>query len=130
MDSIVIGGVVINGTLFMLVAFFVQRWMNRTEKDREDDREEVRRIANEVAEGAERTAEAVAEKTAAVSTEIKERIEANRIFYAQSYADIKCSIDKLADHVGRQNGRLGHLETDLAKQVEACKIRNASGHHK
>ena len=130
MDSIVIGGVVINGTLFMLVAFFVQRWMNRTEKDREDDREEVRRIANEVAERAENTAKTVAEKTAATSVDIKERIESNRLFYAQSYTDIKCSIDKLADHVGRQNGRLGHLETDLAKQVETCKVRNTYGTHR
>ena len=130
MDSIVIGGVVINGTLFMLVVFFIQRWMNRTEKDREDDREEVRRIANEVATRAENTAKTVAEKTATTSVDIKERIEVNRLFYAQSYTDIKCSIDKLADHVGRQNGRLGHLETDLAKQVESCKIRNATGKHK
>ena len=130
MDSIVIGGVVVNGTLFMLVTFFVQRWMNRMEKDREDDREEVRRIANEVAERAENTARTVAEKAACTSVEIKERIESNRLFYAQSYTDIKCSIDKLAEHVGKQNGRLGRLETDLAKQVESCKIRNASGKHK
>ena len=130
MDSVVIGGVVVNMTLFMWVAFFVKRWMNRTEKDREDDRDEVRRIANEVAERAERTAETVAEKTAATSVDIKERIEDNRTFYAQSYADIKCSIDKLADHVGRQNGRLGHLETDLSVQVATCKARNASGKHK
>ena len=124
MDSIVIGGVVVNGTLFMLVAFFVQRWMNRTEKDREEDREEVRRIANEVAERAERTAETVAEKTAATSVEIKERIEANRTFYAQSYADIKCSIDKLAVKVGEQNGRIGKLEGGLEIQRKICEERS------
>ena len=130
MDSIVIGGVVINGTLFMLVAFFVQRWMNRVESDRKDDRKEVIRVAEDVSDKAEQTARSVAEKTEATSKEIKERIESSRIFYAQSYSDIKCSIDKLADHVGRQNGRLGHLETDLARQVEACKIRNANGTHR
>ena len=124
MDSIVIGGVVINGTLFMLVAFFVQRWMNRTEKDREEDREEVRRIANEVAERAEDTAKSVAEKTAATSVDIKERIEANRTFYAQSYTEIKCSIDKLTEKVGGQNGRIGKLEGGLEIQRKVCEERS------
>ena len=124
LDNIVIGGVVVNGILFMLVAFFVQRWMNRTEKDREDDREEVRRIANEVAERAENTAKTVAEKTAATSVDIKERIEANRIFYAQSYSDIKCSIDKLTEKVGEQNGRIGKLEGGLETQKRVCEERN------
>ena len=120
LDNIVIGGVVVNGILFMLVAFFVQRWMNRTEKDRE----EVRRIANEVAERAENTAKTVAEKTAATSVDIKERIEANRIFYAQSYSDIKCSIDKLTEKVGEQNGRIGKLEGGLETQKRVCEERN------
>ena len=140
-DGIVIGGVALNGILFTIIGFGIQRWMNMVEENRKtdreeaerlrkEDREEVRRVAEEVAERAERTAHAVAEKTAATSVEIKDRIESNRMFYAQSYADIKCSIDKLADHAGRQNGRLGHLETDLAKQVAACKVRNATNPHR
>ncbi len=123
-DNIVIGGVVVNGFLFALVAFFVQRWMNRVEADRIEDRAEVRRIAEEVSCRAEQTAKSVAEKTAATSQEIKERIEANRTFYATTFTDMKRSIDKLADRVGIQNGRVSKVESDLKSQVKVCEERN------
>lgn len=102
LDGIVIGGVAINGMLVLIIGFFVQRWMNRVESDRKDDRESVEHM----------------------STDIKERIEANRTFYAQSYSDIKCSIDKLTDKVGAQNGRIGKLETNLESQIKVCEERN------
>jgi Na+/phosphate symporter len=136
MNELTIIGNVINVTLVLIIGFFVRRWMNtvdanrkddkeQTERDRISDREEVRRAAEAVADKAARTAENVAEKTAIISNEIKQRIEDNRLFYAQSCTDIKSSIDKLAEHVGIQNGRVGKLETGLAEQIAVCKTRNA-----
>jgi hypothetical protein len=97
----------------------------QAERDRISDREEVRSITEVVTDKAARTAESVAEKAAIVSNEIKQRIEDNRAFYAQSSTDIKSSIDKLAEHVGIQNGRVGKLEIGLAEQIVVCKTRNA-----
>ena len=142
MDGIVISGVIVNGSLLGLVVFFFVRWMNRVEADRKEDRalaekyrikdrDEVRRIVEVVADRAERTAKAIADKAELTSRDIKERIEANRLFYAQSYSDIKQvnidfkhSIDKLADKVGVQNGRINRLEKDLAAQTAICVERN------
>jgi len=123
-DNIVIGGVVVNGFLFALVAFFVQRWMNRVEADRIEDRAEVRRIAEEVSARAENTAKSVADKTAMTAQDIKDRIEANRTFYATTFSDMKCSIDKLTDRVGIQNGRVAKVESDLKVQRQVCEERN------
>jgi len=135
-DNIVIGGVIVNGFLFALVAFFIQRWMNRVEADRKEDRDDVRRIAEEVSDRAEQTAKSVAEKTASTAEEIKVRIDGNRRFYEttfetnkEQYKEIKKEIEKLSKHMEVANGRTGKLEKDLAEQVLACKMRNANGFH-
>lgn len=105
MDSIVIGGVAVNGFLVMIIGFFVRRWMNTIDQTRKEDREESNKVLM------------------LHTAEIKAKIETNRTFYQQTYGEIKTSIDKLTDKIGVQNGRIGHLEIELAEQVTVCKER-------
>lgn len=66
----------------------------------------------------------LAEFTAQTTKELKDAIHENRDEYRQSCAEIKLSIDKLADHVATANGRTGKLEERIAVQIALCQQRN------
>lgn len=105
MENYVIGNVVINSLLLAIVVFGIRHWMRLVE-------DRARTNAMRIEETAHET-----------KMEIKDAIAENRYEYRQQSSEIKQSIDKLTDRVGLQNGRVGKLETTLAEQVAACKIR-------
>jgi SMC interacting uncharacterized protein involved in chromosome segregation len=57
-------------------------------------------------------------------SDIKERIEANRDFYMQSYGDLKEAMARVENLQRIANGRTSTLESDLKVQIAVCKQRN------
>jgi hypothetical protein len=66
----------------------------------------------------------IASKQEKSVSEIKEKIAENKQYYTQTYGDIKCSIDKLAEHVATTNGRIGKQESAIQEVVTRCEERS------
>ena len=106
-----------HGGGIVVALFFIRRWMNKREKTEDE-------IRKEVAEKVEKAAQTLAESHKTSSEEIKTKIADNRAFYAQSYGDIKCSIDKLSDHVEATNGRVKETEIAVRDVKSRCDERS------
>ena len=109
-----IGG---TGGVLAIGLYFIKKWMNA----REDAEANIRK---EIAQETTTVATNLASRHEQSVTEITDKIQSNRDYYTQTYGDIKCSIDKLSDHVEATNGRVKETEMAVRDVKTRCDERS------
>jgi len=109
-----IGG---TGGVLAIGLYFIRKWMNA----REDNEKEIRK---DIAERTTTVATDLAAKHEDSVKVITDKIQSNRDYYTQTYGDIKCSIDKLSDHVEATNGRVKETEMAVRDVKTRCDERS------
>jgi hypothetical protein len=105
------------GGILAVGLYFIKKWMNARENAEVD-------IRKDIAEKTTTVATDLASRHDRSVSDIKDKIQSNRDFYTQTYGDIKCSIDKLAEHVATTNGRTSKLEGAIETVVARCEERS------
>jgi hypothetical protein len=103
----------INGGMLAVAAFLFKRWMDGREEEERLIRVELRAHIAEVA--------AVFDQSV---SSIQAKIGDNKVFYRQTYEDIKFRLEDIAGLQRIANGRTGKLETRLERQIAVCEERN------
>ena len=109
-----IGG---TGGVLAIGLYFIRKWMNARESAELEIRKDI----------AERTTTVATDLAAKHEDSVKvitDKIQSNRDYYTQTYGDIKCSIDKLSDHVAVTNGRLSKTEGAIGSIKDVCEERS------
>ena len=109
-----IGG---TGGVLAIGLYFIRKWMNARESAEVEIRKDI----------AERTTTVATDLAAKHEDSVKvitDKIQSNRDYYTQTYGDIKCSIDKLSDHVAITNGRIAKTEGAIQSVTVLCQERS------
>lgn len=116
----VVGNLVVNAGLLTVVGYFANHYIVKND-------ESVTEIKKTIAENRK---DAIANNQLR-HDDLKERIQANREFYHETYQDLKKDIEKVASLQRIANGRTGKLEgnvhdldTSVRNQIGLCKERN------